>query len=280
MRLMAMPLRALLSLALLLALGACASRGGIVAEPSGSGATSLPEQLSAVARPAAGPRTVFIGAALWGSEGVFDRDVELLHQDFAQRFGDGYRALRFSNAIVMQGPRALPLAMPQWLRSGLQGLKQGHRAGDRYIVLLTSHGSAGSLNLEQPAVYRGHFGWAASAVGELLKELPPEAPVWVIVSACFSGSLLPALQRPHWLVMTAARADRPSFGCGDKSPNTWFVKSLSEALADEPSMAAVWQGTLRRVVAREKQGGLTASEPQWQVGEQLAPGLQRPWTAF
>jgi hypothetical protein len=64
----------------------------------------------------------------------------------------------------------------------------------------------------------------------------------VVISACYSGAFIPRLANPDTLVITAADADHPSFGCRDKAKWTYFgnaffnvalrqAKSLKDALA-------------------------------------------------
>lgn len=273
-----------LAVLLALLLTACASGPpvGIVGSASGSGGDSLGQQLtrSATREPAEAPRTVFIGMALDGSEGVFDRDVALLDALFAREFGAGYRSLRFSNAVLLQGERALPLALPPLLKQAAEALARTHREGDRYILLLTSHGHKGYLALKQPAVRRETMGWSAAQIADALQALPTGAAQWLIVSACHSGSLIPALTQAQRLVMTAASAERPSFGCGDKSPNTWFVKELHDALAAGGDWERVWQATQAQVLAREQALKFQPSVPQRAVGASWQPKLETRWQDF
>jgi hypothetical protein len=277
-------MKRLLALLLAVLLAACASGPpvGIVGSPSGSGGASLGQQLrlSANREPAEAPRTVFIGMALDGTEGVFDRDVALLDRLFAREFGAGYRSLRFSNAVLLQGDRELPLALPPTLKQTSEFLARTHREGDRYILLLTSHGHKGYLALKQPALRRETMGWSAAQIAEALQALPATAPQWLIVSACYSGSLIPALTQAQRLVMTAASSERPSFGCGDKSPNTWFVKELHDALAAGGDWERVWQATQAQVLAREQALKFQPSVPQRAVGASWAPKLERRWQEF
>ena len=44
----------------------------------------------------------------------------------------------------------------------------------------------------------------------------------VVISACYSGVFIPRLANPNVLVITAADADHPSFGCRDKAKWTFF----------------------------------------------------------
>ncbi len=255
---------------------------GIVGSVVGTGETSLARQLErAGERPSAdAPRTVFVGAAMWGSQGVFDRDVTLLDGQFAAAFGAGYRSVRLSNQTVLQEPRAWPLGVPPNLVTVARSLKSQHRAGDRYVLLLTTHGVKDVLAVEQLAVRRDVMAWPAADIGKFLSEWPQDAPLWVIVSACYSGSLLPQMKQAHVLTMTAANATQPSFGCSDDSPNTWFVKELSDALAAHTKLEAAWQATLIQVAAREKASGLKPSMPQWQPGARWQPSLGKAWVAF
>lgn len=271
-------------LALLSLLAACATQppAGILGDPAGTGGDSLAQQLRRAAHresPEA-PRTVFIGAALDGTEGVFDRDVALLDGLFAREFGRGYRSIRLSNAVLLSGDRSLPLAMPPVLSQISEFLAKTHREGDRYVLLLTTHGVKGHLALKQPAVRREAWGWPAAQIADSLKALPAQAPVWLIVSACYSGSLIPALQQPQRLVMTAASSERPSFGCGDRSPNTWFVRELHDALAAGGDWNRVWSATQAQVLAREQAMKFQPSEPQRQIGAGWQQRLDRPWREF
>jgi hypothetical protein len=55
----------------------------------------------------------------------------------------------------------------------------------------------------------------------------------VVISACHSGSFIDDIQAPDRLVITAAAADRSSFGCGDNVEWTWFGDALfNHALRD------------------------------------------------
>jgi peptidase C13-like protein len=44
----------------------------------------------------------------------------------------------------------------------------------------------------------------------------------VVISACFSGVFIHRLANPNVLVITAADAEHPSFGCQDKAKWTYF----------------------------------------------------------
>src|SRR5207302_1931394 len=58
-------------------------------------------------------------------------------------------------------------------------------------------------------------------------------PTVVVISACFSGVVVPTLARGNRMILTAARPDRSSFGCGesDKYPyfDDCFLQSMKAA---------------------------------------------------
>jgi hypothetical protein len=129
------------------------------------------------------------------------------------------------------------------------------------LVYLTSHGSPrGALvgdDILRPSV-------AAAKI----RQACGDHPTAIIISACFSGTYLPALAGANHLVMTAARRDRSSFGCGEDDVYPFFdgcvIADLSLAL-DFVDLA----GRVRRCVAmREKEEDMRPpSEPQIFVGK-------------
>lgn len=131
--------------------------------------------------------------------------------------------------------------------------------GERCFIFLTSHGG------------RGEGVWLAYA-GEYLT--PDElalalatgcgrVPSVVIVSSCYSGAFSdPPMQAPNRIILTAARSDRPSFGCQADRTYTVFDECLLGALPQ----AATWRASFERnsdcVRRREKWLNVLPSQPQ------------------
>jgi len=96
----------------------------------------------------------------------------------------------------------------------------------------------------------------------------------VIVSACYSGGFVEALRGSRTLAISAARADRNSFGCGHDGDYTYFGRAfLGEELPGAASIEAAFEGARARIGAREQSEGLTPSEPQISVGEEIRARL-------
>ena len=67
----------------------------------------------------------------------------------------------------------------------------------------------------------------------------------VMIQACFSGQFVPALASPGTVVITAASADKPSFGCDPGNDWTLFGDALVNRALREPGPLLVQLGTYR-----------------------------------
>jgi Peptidase C13 family len=97
-----------------------------------------------------------------------------------------------------------------------------------------------------------------------------DAPTVAIISGCFSGGFTkPPMARPNRIILTAAREDRPSFGCGAGFDYTVYDRCLLQAL----DQASVWRAAYAMiqtcVTAREKELHAKPSEPQAWFGDAL-----------
>ena len=96
------------------------------------------------------------------------------------------------------------------------------------------------------------------------------------VSACYSGSWLPALAEPGTLMLTASDAHNTSYGCGRLSELTFFGRAMyGEQLRSTRSFEQA-HATARKVIEqREQEAGKTDgySNPQIAMGELIRPVL-------
>ena len=68
----------------------------------------------------------------------------------------------------------------------------------------------------------------ASGLAEIVDSAcPASKPTVLIISACYSGSLIPTLSGPNRMIITAARSDRSSFGCQEENEFTFFDKKIT-----------------------------------------------------
>ncbi|MET3664654.1 C13 family peptidase [Caulobacter sp. 1776] len=140
------------------------------------------------------------------------------------------------------------------------------------LFYISSHGGPEGAILGE-GVLRPH------RLAALLDEACPSRPSVVVISACFSGVFIPPLQKGDRLVLTAARPDRASFGCGESDKYPYFDDCFLSSAPGARDFAALGAGVQACVARKEKETGAEpASEPQVWIGPALRPML--PLYAF
>jgi hypothetical protein len=135
------------------------------------------------------------------------------------------------------------------------------------MVYLTSHG-------DPQGVVVGDLILPPSILGLMIDRSCGAKPTVVVVSACFSGVFVPALAKPNRMILTAARPDRTSFGCGEADTYPYFDDCFLQVLKDAAHFAILAPGVQACVAAREIREGVSLpSEPQIWIGPQLRPLL-------
>ena len=95
-----------------------------------------------------------------------------------------------------------------------------------------------------------------------------------MVNACYSGGFIPDLHGPGTLILTAARSDRSSFGCGSDSDATYFGKAwLIDAMNRTDDFVDAFQYAKTDIDSWEKRDKLTPSDPQINIGEGIVQQL-------
>jgi Peptidase C13 family len=141
------------------------------------------------------------------------------------------------------------------------------RPGDHCFVFMTSHGEHDAglwLARSQRALHREELAQALShGCGKV--------PTVVIVSGCYTGGFAAGpMAEPNRIILTAARRDRPSFGCQVERTYTVFDQCLIHALPQSANWQAVFSRTSRCVSRQEHARGELPSEPQAYFGSVVA----------
>ena len=145
-------------------------------------------------------------------------------------------------------------------------------AGGGCLVYFTSHGAPEGILV-------GDDIWPPGVMAALVDDGCGARPTVVIVAACFSGVFVPALAGRNRMVLTAARADRASFGCGEADRYTFFDACVLGELPHAHDFIALGRAVQRCVARRERAlGARPPSEPQLDVGLDLR--LVLPLYAF
>lgn len=214
----------------------------------------------------------FVGIGGVAREDVFRKDVESARKVMDERWDTKGRSI-----ILLNNPRTLlqtPIASVTNLRETLNEVAGAMNTDeDVAMIYLSSHGGPEVLEISLPPLE------LAPVTPAVLRTLLDDAGIkWriVVVSACFSGSFIPALQDDHTLVITAAQADRTSFGCGYRSDGTYFGEAFfDQGLGKLDSFPAALDRARERIAERELQEGFSRpSNPQIYVGAAMAQKLK------
>ena len=97
----------------------------------------------------------------------------------------------------------------------------------------------------------------------------------MIISACHAGAFIPYLSDDQSIVITAAAADRTSFGCSNDRDLTNFGEAfIRDALPGVPSLRAAFEQARDSIAVREQSEGLTPSMPTAHFGAALEHRLE------
>jgi len=225
------------------------------------------------------PDMYILGIAGDADEDVFRNEVLYLRQLSAKRWNaDGRMISLINHPASAKGDAPMPLATRQSIGQSLDALgKVLDPEEDVLFLYLSSHG------LDDNSVYL-HTGPGQEeylAPNELARMLDNAGigNAVVVVSACYSGAFIQALRSPRHTVITAARRDRPSFGCGNTDSATWFGRAfLVEALNTTTDLTQAFDLAATTVRRREREEGERPSVPQFESGKQVEQVLAR-WRA-
>lgn len=238
-----------------------------------------PEQVeraaSAMAPAHAGRVDVFfVGFAGDDSQDIFVREVRVAADVLAARLDPARRAILLLNNQAANSLGS-PIASLGTLRLALEVLAaRMDPAEDVLFLYLASHGlpnhelhvANGDLPLEQVSPQR---------LRELLDRSGFRRRI-VVVSACYSGDFASELAADSTVVLTAARSDRPSFGCRDSRGMSYFGEALWQyAMPRADTLEQAFELTRLRVEEMERAARLVPSEPQVRIGAGAREWLAR-----
>lgn len=235
---------------------------------------SLARDIAALAPQRPGLADLYVlGVAGDGTEQVFLNEVQHLRELAAQRLDASGRVLVLANHDTAPLLRRLPLATPKNLAAALVAIGAVMDTDEDLLLLyITTHGTPEhELLLRRPDADDQLL--AAPELRQMLDQSGIRHRV-LAISACFSGGLLPALRSPDTLVVTAARADRASFGCGSESAATYFGRAwLVDGLNATVDFAQAFDQARTAIEARERLEDQEPSLPQLEQGTRIAAQL-------
>ncbi|MEP6983552.1 MAG: C13 family peptidase [Sphingomicrobium sp.] len=204
---------------------------------------------------------------------VFSREAREAGRVLATRFDAAGHTIvlandeRSSKADAPGSPQSLSLALAR-------AAELMDRNEDVLVLYSTSHGEP-DTGLVYKDLKRGGGIISPARLAGMLNSLGFRNRL-LILQACFSGQFVHALKGPGTIVVTAAAADRSSFGCEAGNDWTFFGDALVNHAFRQPLPLDI---QLRRasalIAAAEGRERLTPSNPQVNTGSDTAGWLSR-----
>lgn len=208
----------------------------------------------------------FLGVAGHGEQDVFRSEIEQTQDFFDNNFGTKGRSLALVNNTHTW--QRLPIASKTSIERALTMLaKQMDVNEDVLFLTISSHGANGIVEMSNPPL-----------------ELEPVDATWlrhtldqsmikwrvIVISACYSGSFIPALQTPNTLIITASAKDKASFGCSNEADYTYFGKAFfGESLPKIGHFLPAFDAAKKSIAKRESMMGFEPSQPQLTIGKEM-----------
>jgi hypothetical protein len=217
------------------------------------------------------PKAFFLGFAGVGDEKVFAQEIGLASRVLGERYDMASRSVSLINDE--RDLERAPLATVSGLKYALRGL--GARMNLDQDVLFLSISSHGA---DDPAIIvaNSQLPLQDLSAEDLAEALRDSGIKWrvIIISACYAGGFIESLRDPQTIVITAAAADRTSFGCSNDRDLTYFGEAFyRDALPGARSLRDAFDTANTAIAARERLEHVTPSNPQAYFGAKLEAKL-------
>lgn len=211
-----------------------------------------------------------------GFAGDADEDVFMHETRAAQTILDNYFNT-FGRSLVLinneETVDSLPLANGHNLKNSIkETAKLMDVEEDILLLFLSSHGSEDhTISASFPPFKLNNID-----AGMINVALDSAGIKWrvIIISACYSGGFIEPLADPYTLLITAASADRNSFGCGHDGKYTYFGEAFFEnGLKQSKSFVQAFAIAKEIIFEKEEKEGFKNSNPQIRMGSEIKSKL-------
>jgi hypothetical protein len=217
------------------------------------------------------PRLFYFGLALY-SEPWSENDVVELGTKLSK--DSRYRVVPMIASNLSLHSDRFPVGNDATILSFVRAAAEQAAPQDVIFVHISTHGAPYELARRIGAGETTALG--SRALARMLAPLAGH-PTIIVISACYSGSFIRDLRGARRIILTAARADRSSFGCSAGSRHTLFGEAELEAFGEpDRSLRQIVTDIRRNVAGMERRQRFTPSEPQVSVGSQVADLYDAP----
>jgi hypothetical protein len=217
--------------------------------------------------------TYFVGFAPDASQDVFLKEMRFVRRQFDERFATAGRSIALASS--QEALDEFPIASVTNLARALSRVGERMNADeDTLFLFLTAHGYPDHrLSAVQPPLDLASL--TPTSLARLLQDAGIKWRV-IVVSACYAGGFIEPLRDDNSIVITAASADRTSFGCEPGRDFTYFGEAyFRDALARTRSFTRAFDIAKAAVAKQEAAEKLLPSLPQMWVGPAIAERLKK-----
>jgi hypothetical protein len=224
----------------------------------------LEAALAAIPAQRPGIVDAYVVSVALDSDPVFGREAREAGKVLARRFDAAGRTVVLAGTEG-NGPSALPMGSLHSLTLVLARIAERmDRQEDVLVLYVTSHGAPIGI-----AYHDGDEGFGFLSPNRFARQLASLGihNRLLILSACYSGTFVPALSGDTTALFTAAASDRTSFGCAADNDWTYFGDAMiNHALRKPQPLADASAEALRMIGEWEHRKRNTPSNPQVSIG--------------
>jgi len=213
------------------------------------------------------PGVYFVGFAGVGRQKVFSDEIRLAARRVSDRYDAGHRTVLLLND--RRDVDSHPIATVEGLKLALKDVAAKMDVEQDVLFLsLSSHGS------EDPSLSVSNIGVSLRDLSgaDLAEALRASGIKWkvIVISACHAGAFIDALRDDNSIILTAAAADRTSFGCSDDRELTYFGEAFyQDALPQSATLQDAFSRAKAEIASREEREHVRASNPQGFFGKAM-----------
>jgi hypothetical protein len=231
----------------------------------------LAKALAAIQPQRKGVVDAYVVSVALDSDPVFGREAREAGKVLTRRYGAEGRSITLAGTDG-SGPTQLPNGSMSSLTLTLARIAEVMDPNEDVLVLYTtSHGAPVGI-----AYHDGDEGFGIlppARFAALLTELGIRKRL-LMISACYSGIFVPSLADADTALITAASAERPSFGCMAENDWTFFGDALiNHALRKPQPLAPAAEEARTMIGGWEASNRLRPSQPQLSIGDGVAAWL-------
>ena len=220
----------------------------------------------------------FVGFAPYAEEDVFMHEATYVRNLFDLQYDTLNRSILLVNNLKTLD--IYPIATLKNLESTINRIGSIIDPEEDIVALyITSHGSQDHrILMKFDEAERSGIN-IEDINAETIKQLLDKNNIkWriILILTCFSGGFIDTLKNENTLIITSARTDRPSFGCGHDGDFTQFGEAFfKDNLGHSRDLISAFDHARPEIEALEKKMDFHPSEPQIFVGKNIRPFLNR-----